>query len=262
MPRGPLEQWTNEQLIAGMRELRKENEERRKSKSQLEQTLDRVPEEIGSALIQMIEVYAGDRVAGAELMRDISNDILRAGSPETEEEETMTDADPTAGEPQDMTEILDYIRKQDERIAELEKERDEMNTNYQEQQRADAVAYLAELGYEENGPKWDDIVRLVQSDLAGYDIDKAHELYQKLYGTDETTEGQPEVTETKPEPEPEPEADDGARKFPSTGVRGSVGTPGAGSGQAEDLDLSKEAVAARARAYLENYQEAANQAAS
>lgn len=252
-----LEEYSSEELISYIGKLRKENGDRRSAVSTYDKTFSKLAPDEQRGLLHIIEVFADDRQAGADLFRRLSESI----TPPTKDEPVSDseidlaslgqgDAKPGAG---DSPALLAEIKRLSDKIETMEKASTEQAEARRQVEVAEIVAKVTELGYTQGTPEWDNYFQLAQSDLVNGDLDMAHRLYGQFFPA---AEGEGEDTGGSGGETGGDEASKGAGEskkpeFPVNGAKNSSGSPKVDPKDGEEVDLSKEAVNARALAYLE-----------
>lgn len=265
-----LEDSTPEELIAEIRKLRKENGSRRTSVAAYDDAFSGIDPALQRYLLSMIQLFGEDRKAGAERFLEVANSVLSPeGGGQEDEVDVMTDTDPLglgqqSGEEKvdpTVARLLEHIQGLEKKVTELEEREKAAAQAAENRQRDEALAHLAELGYEQGTPEFDNIIELASSDMLRGDLDRAHAIYDTFYPPVEGREGDGQGQGGEGDNGQQQQDDKGqqsggdegqGRKHPITAGKGSVGGPLVDKSQGEDLDLSKAAVDARATEYLEN----------
>lgn len=260
MPKA-LSEYSQEELITYIGKLRKENGDRRSAVSTYDKSFSKFTPDEQRGLLHILEVFADDRQAGADLFRRLSESI----TPPTEDENVSNQDIDLAnfGQPNtnqsgggdESSALLGEIKRLSDKIEAMEK----TNTEQAEAQRqievSEIVAKVTELGYTQGTPEWDNYFQLAQSDLVNGDLDMAHRLYDQFFpaegGGEKGEDGKGEGETKTPESTNGAESGVKTPEFPVNGAKNSSGSPKVDSNAGEEPDLSKEAVNARAMAYLE-----------
>lgn len=262
MPK-PLEEETSVEVLHQMvKDLRKENANRRGAHSVYEEAFAGLSQAERNGLLQVVRVYAGDNKAGAELFRGLADRIAPVTQPPEENDVAdpviqPTQTTPQAPEGDPTAQLMAVIEALTAKVESLESVQQERAT-VEEQENAQRVTQIVqgEFGIQPGTPEWDNFFQVATSELAGGDLDRAKQVYEAIYSPVPGPEGGGAQAgeagaETNGAVAPEAVTED-APKFPVTGAKTSTGGPLGGKAVAEEpLDFSDEAVRERATAYLE-----------
>lgn len=261
MPKS-LEDCTTDELIQIVRELRKENGDRRASGSRYDQAFSQLAPDIQEGLLGIISVFADDREAGADLFRQLADSITSPTRTTEEGVDPMTD---TAGDGQTqgpgqgedvLAQILAHLEKMEERVVAIETGQQSAAEAEEQRQANEVIQVVTGLGYERGSPEWDAFLDLAASDFMNGDLDRAHAAFPAMYpqlawpGTESDQSNEQQDTDTSTQTE-EPETNE----FPNTSGRASAGGPKLSANNGEEpTDYSRAATDARALEYLEKLQ--------
>lgn len=203
-----------------IKELREENADRRKSYEVYEKAFSKYDESQQKGLLRMIQLLAEDTEAGAQLFRELADDVL--GPPETTKPKEEEEGDDMADK--DERPIAEIVAEAVAKALEAQDERyNEAETEAEREEFEKAVAYwdaeAKKLGYEPNTQAAADLFFMANK-LGTADLSVAHDQltkFNEFIGTSSEEEeeegGEEEEEGEKPKP-----------KFPKAGGKG-AGAP-------------------------------------
>lgn len=234
-----LEDMNPDQLRSYVKELREENKLAREQMEVYAEVMKPFPAPQQRGLIHMIRTLGEDPTAGAQLFRDLSDNILGEEPKAEEDNDPKGEDDDMEIEPDDLKAAIAEAVK-----AALAEQSETMTAAQREAEEAefqDQVAYwdaeAKRLGYEPNTPEAAELFFMANK-LGTTDLEEAHaevELLAEFRASREEEEGGGEEEEGEEEDKP---------KFPSR-PKGGVGAPGV---EGEEIDFSDDA-AVRAATY-------------
>lgn len=224
----PLEEQSREELLAYIKNvLRPENKELRQSNDTYAAAFEQFGPAEQRALLTMIGNLGDDPALGARQFMDFGRTILGVDdgpdlTHNEQQETTVTD--------QSNEEAPAWAQALVERLDRLEQAQGSIAEREEEAQIRALKQKATDLGYQEGTSEWARFFQIAGS-LAGGDLDEAHQLYGRLYGTPEPEAGAG-AGEEGGAPAPAPEVtEEPAPDFPKTPAAGGNGSPAPKTGE-------------------------------